>query len=113
MESLRLAVQGLALIYWNETGEPMDTFPRSIVDFVVEYAINRCHFPTNFTESNKVSVMEKYKTSLAMACVDVFAKAGAEGERTHSENGISRTYSNAYIDNKLLADLPNYVSVYK
>lgn len=112
MDELKLAVQGLALTYWTETGETMETFPRSIVDFVVEYAINRCHFPTTFTEEKKVSVMEKYKTSLAMACVDVLAKAGAEGEKTHSENGIARTYSSSYIDTKLLSGLPNYVSVY-
>lgn len=113
MSELRLAVQKLALSYWNETGEIMESFPLSIVDFVIEYATNRCHFPANFTESDRVNVMERYKTSLAMACIDVFVKAGAEGERMHSENGISRTYSSAYIDNKLLTDLPNYVSVFK
>lgn len=111
VNELRNAIQLQAKTYWNESGdnEQITEFPASIVDFVLEYAINNCHFPQHFDDNKILAVMEKYKTSLAMACVDVYAKAGAEGEFTHSENGITRQYSNSYIDSRLLRQLPNYV----
>lgn len=112
MEQLRLAIQTLAKTYWNETGDgTIETFPMSIVGFVIEYAIGQCHFPSYFDEAKKVAIMNNFQHSLAMACVDMYAKAGAEGEKSHSENGIARTYSDSYIDPKLLDKLPNYVGI--
>ena len=114
MDELKNNIRLLALEYWNETAgteDRMETFPLSIVSFVLEYAIGCCHFPSYFNTDKKVTVMNEFQNSLAMACVDVYAKAGAEGEKTHSENGISRTYSSSYIDSKLLSKLPNYVTV--
>ena len=111
MEELRLAVQQLAKTYWNETGDELEVFPMSIVAFVIEYAIGRCHFPPSYTQDKTIEVMSKFENSLAMACVDVYSKAGAEGEKSHSENGVARTYSDSYIDQNLLAQLPNYVTV--
>ena len=37
--------------------------------------------------------------------VDLWAKAGAEGETSHSENGISRSWSNAWISEELLSEV--------
>lgn len=113
MNGLKEAIQALALVYWNETGdgENLETFPMSIVGFVLEYAMGYCHFPSHFDEAKKVSVMNNFQNSLAMACVDVYSKAGAEGETAHSENGISRTYKDSYIDPNLFNGLPNYVTV--
>lgn len=112
MEELRLAVQNLAKEYWIESSDDsMELFPMSIVRFVIEYAINNCHFPDNYSEETIASVMSKFENSLAMACVDVYSKAGAEGEKSHSENGIARTYEDSYIDQNLLSPLPNYVKV--
>lgn len=36
---------------------------------------------------------------------DLWAKSGAEGETSHSENGISRTWSNAWISEELLSEV--------
>lgn len=112
MIELKAAIQALALDYWNESGdEELESFPLSIVDFVIEYAINQCHFPKSFTDAEILATMDKFKSSLAMACIDIYSKAGAEGEKSHSENGIARTYSDSYIDTNLLDKLPNYVTV--
>ena len=35
---------------------------------------------------------------------DLYAKAGAEGETSHSENGVSRAYSNAWVSEELLSE---------
>lgn len=34
--------------------------------------------------------------------VEMFSKRGAEGETSHSENGISRTYENGHVSTSLL-----------
>ncbi len=115
MDELKNDVRMLALEYWNEsagvTDSGMEQFPLSIVAFVLEYAIGYCHFPPHFSEEKKAAIMTNFKNSLAMACVDMYAKAGAEGEKTHNENGVQRTYNDSYIDKNLLDKLPNYVTV--
>lgn len=106
-------VRGKAKDYVTETGEAMEAFPLSIVDFVIEHISQNCHFPSHFTEKNIVSDLSKGKNTLAMACVDVYAKAGAEGQTGHSEPGVSRTYKSAWITSDLLSNFPNYVTILK
>lgn len=115
MDSLVEYIKAKALSYWNETAddtEKIDSFPLSIVDYVIEYAMNQCHFPSHFTEEHIVDVLTKHRNTLAMACVDVYSKAGAEGEKMHVENGISRTYDDAWVSKRLTNNLPNYVKVF-
>ena len=111
MSELTAYVAEKAKLYLEETDEVIDKFPTSIVDFVIEYVSNACHFPSNFKESNIVSDLSKGKNSLAMACVDIYAKAGAEGEISHSEPSISRTYDSSWITFDLISNFPNYVTI--
>lgn len=104
-------VQKKALSYVADTGEVLDKFPISIVDFVIEHISQNCHFPSHFTEKNIVSELSKGKNTLAMACVDVYAKAGAEGQKSHSENGVSRTYDSSWISPSIYSAFPNYVEI--
>ena len=97
--------------YLEETGETIEKFPASIVDFVIEYVSNNCNFPQHFKEDNIVADLEKGKTSLAMACVDIYAKVGAEGQTSHGENGISRSYQSSWITFDIVSHFPNYVKV--
>ena len=112
IQELTTYVSEKAKSYLEETGETTEKFPQSIVDFVIEYATEQCHFPKNFTENQKTAVLEKHKNALAMACNDVYSRAGAEGQTGHSENGISRSYDSAWISPKLLSGLPNYVGIF-
>lgn len=100
-----------ARMYLEETGEVVQKFPISIVDFVIEYVTNECHFPKHFTERNIVYDLERGKNSLAMACVDIYAKAGGEGQTSHSENSVSRSYQSAWITFDLISNFPNYVTI--
>ena len=111
IDELTSYVAEKARLYWEETGDKIENFPTSIVDFVIEYASNGCHFPSHFKESNIVADLEKGKNSLAMACVDVYAKAGAEGQKSHSENGVSRTYDSSWISPSIYNAFPNYVTI--
>lgn len=97
--------------YLEETGEIVVKFPMSIVDFVIEYASSGCHFPSHFNEENIVFDLSRGKNSLAMACVDIYSKIGAEGQKSHSENGVSRAYDSSWITFDLLSNFPNYVTV--
>lgn len=111
IDELTSYVAEKARLYWEETGDKIENFPTSIVDFVIEYASNGCHFPSHFNERNIVADLEKGKNSLAMACVDVYARAGIEGQKGHSENGVSRTYDSSWITFDLLSHFPNYVQI--
>lgn len=110
-DELNQYVAEKAKSYLSETDTQIEKFPQSIVDFVVEYAIECCHFPNWYTEERKVGVLAQYKTSLAMACNDVFSKTGAEGQVGHNENGTSRTYETSWITPRLLCGLPNFANV--
>ena len=104
-------VRGKALEYITETGETVTEFPLSIVEFVIENISSNCHFPSHFTEKNIVSDLSKGKTTLAMACIEVYAKAGAEGQKSHNENSILRTYDSTWISSSFYSSFPNYVKI--
>lgn len=111
MNELTNYVSEKAKQYVEENEGKLDKFPISIVDFVIEYATNECHFPKNFTERDIVYDLERGKNSLAMACVDIYAKVGAEGQTSHGENGVSRSYQKSWITFDLISNFPNYVGV--
>ena len=108
-EELTAYVSDKAKQYLVETGTTLEKYPSSIVDFVIEYAVSSCNFPKGFSDEKRVAILELHKNSLAMACNDVFAKTGAEGQTGHNENSISRSYDSSWITPKLLSGLPNYV----
>lgn len=115
MDELKQYVSGKSTSYWNKTadaGQQIDKMPESIIDFVVEYFFNSSRFPRRYTDDKKAAIMRQYANAMAMACVEVYGKAGAEGQLSHSENSVSRGYEAAWISNKLIADLPNYVDFF-
>ena len=111
MEELKLYVKNKAKEYLEETGESIDAFPTSIVDFVIECFSNS--LPSNLMEEQVLADIKRCKNAMAMACVEVYSKAGAEGQASHSENGISRAYEKTWISNSLFYGLPNYAKVIK
>lgn len=111
MAELEKYVSEKAKEYWEETGSAINSFPNSIVEFVIEYVCNNCHFPDHFAEKDIVSVLEKGKNSLVMACVDIHSKAGADGQTMHVENGITRMYKSSWITFDLISNFPNYVKI--
>ena len=111
IQTLTTSVQTKALAYMTESGETLQSFPSSIVDFVVEYAINESHFPTDYTDEQIGTRLSRCTNALAMACIEVYSRVGGEGEKAHSENAISRTYDGAWISSRLHDVLPNFVGV--
>jgi hypothetical protein len=58
-----------------------------------------------------LTIPRKYNTLLLDIAVEMYNKQGAEGETSHSENGISRSYENAYISQTLLSQIIPYGNV--
>lgn len=48
----------------------------------------------------------QYRCALA-----IYSKDGADGQLSHSENGISRTYGSEGIPKELLTEIPPYIGV--
>ena len=46
-----------------------------------------------YPEDEKTKAVEKYRDTIFEAAVYYWAKQGADGESSHSENSISRTYN--------------------
>lgn len=65
-------------------------------------AINARRFPfEDFPEE----LEPRYLDLQLRIAADLFAKEGAEGETSHSENGVSRAYSNAWVSEELLSEV--------
>ena len=111
INTLTTTVRTKALAYITENGETINSFPQSIADFVVEYAINESHFPADYTEDQIATRLGRCVNALAMACIEVYSRVGGEGEKAHSENAINRTYDGAWISTRLHDVLPNFVGV--
>jgi hypothetical protein len=47
----------------------------------------------------------RYEDLQIRIAVEMFAKRGAEGETSHSENGVSRSYSSASVSEELLREI--------
>ena len=50
-------------------------------------------------------IEDKYKDLQIRIAVEMYNKRGAEGETSHSENGISRSYSSANVSEELLREI--------
>ena len=58
--------------------------------------------------------LEPQYVDLQYRCaVDIYNKAGAEGQLTHGENGISRSWESAWISEQLLQEVTPYLGVPK
>ena len=50
-------------------------------------------------------IENRYKDLQIRIAVEMFNKQGAEGQLSHSENGVSRTYSSAGVSEELLREI--------
>lgn len=68
----------------------------SLSDLTVTLAIEKFsqirNYPASWDETKKLEDMKKNISTIAMAAIEIDSKDGAEGQLSHSENGISRGY---------------------
>ena len=65
-------------------------------------AINARRYPC---EEPPDDLEKRYENLQLRIAIELYNKQGAEGESAHSENGISRTYSSAWISEELLSEV--------
>ena len=74
----------------------LGSFDDQYLQFEIDAAIaqiNRCR---RFTPTNKNKYDTKYEYLIIPMCVAAIAKIGAEGQNSHSENGIQRVYGSSF-----------------
>lgn len=76
-----------------------------------ESAILCRRFP--FGYENGTALPEQYHDLKLRIAMDLYNKIGAEGQLTHTENGVQRTYESGWISESLLREVTPMVGVRK
>lgn len=58
-------------------------------------------------------VEPRYKDWQLRCALDMYNRLGAEGQLTHNENGINRSYGAEWVSNQLLREITPYCGVVK
>ena len=72
-----------------------DEFDDEYISYEIDKAIaeiNRCR---RFTPAGTKRYDEKYEYLIIPFCISAIAKIGAEGQLSHTENGVSRSYGSS------------------
>ena len=85
-----------------------DSLARFILEDAGEIVLNTL-YPTR--RPANAEVPERYDSLQVQIAMEIFSKRGAEGENSHSENGISRHYESSWISPTLLHQIVPYVSI--
>lgn len=64
-----------------------------LLEYEVDRAIAEINKCRRFTPTDTVLCDKKYESLIIPLCVSAFSKSGAEGQTSHSENGIVRNYT--------------------
>lgn len=75
-----------------------------------ESAILARRFPFGYDEETTVLPVAYDDLKIRIA-IDLFNKIGAEGQLSHSENGVQRTYESSWISESLLQEVTPRVGV--
>ncbi len=76
-----------------------------------EAAIMARRFPFGYDDDTEMP--EQYSDLQLRIAMDLYNKIGAEGQLSHSENGVQRTYESSWISESLLAEVVPKVGVAK
>jgi hypothetical protein len=59
-------------------------------------------------DDTKTTIPERYQTKQVEIALFLYNKRGAEGEVSHNENGMNRTYENADVPESLMRGITPY-----
>lgn len=90
MEDFITEIKALTTAYIDDTDFTVSTLS---VSLAIEKFSDIRNYASSLTDDQKLADMEKHKQKIAMASVEIESKNGTEGQVNHSENGISRGYS--------------------
>lgn len=90
------------------TEENDDTVISLFLKMSEQIVLNRL-YPYETAEEKRVW-LEKYDMTQCRIASYLLNKRGAEGEKAHSEGGISRTYTSADVPNDLISEITPFAS---
>lgn len=92
---------------------PYGDWPTKAVPVVDEEGNQVYDEDDNPVMTEETYVEPRYQDLQFRIAMDIFNKKGAEGEMSHSANGISRTYNGAWVSEQLLQEIVPYCGVIK
>lgn len=76
-----------------------------------ETAIMTRRFPFGYDDDAEFP--DRYRDLQIRIAMDMYNRIGAEGQMSHSENGVQRTYESSWISESLLSEIVPIVGVAK
>lgn len=76
-------------------GDEVGETDKPVLLILIQRAIRKVcakRYPFGYTDTEKETAVKRYRDTIFAVVVYYWAKQGAEGESSHSENGISRAY---------------------
>lgn len=71
----------------------LETYDDQVLQYEIKRAINEINRCRRFTPTDEKPYDKKYEDLIVPLCVSSLAKIGAEGQTSHSENGVIRAYN--------------------
>ena len=99
----------------TRTGEDDDAILEDCIESAKSAILSRRFpygdYPTN--EDGKTYIEERYVDLQYRIALDLYYRIGSEGQLSHSENGIRRSYESSWISEELLSEITPYCGVAK
>lgn len=77
-----------------------------------EKKVIKTRHPFGSTDTQKSKALEDYEDNVDNIYVYLWNKQGVEGQISHNENGINRTYESAGIPSSFLSDIVPIVKIF-
>lgn len=91
---------------------PSDAALEFYVDSAAEIVLNKAFPFGGFNAELKAKAIQRYSNILVRIAYTLIAKQGAEGETSHSENGVSRHYESADVPRSMLDQITPFCKGY-
>ncbi len=91
----------------NISGESEDTLLVTLLSISAQKILDRV-YPY---DAEKTEVPTRYHTKQVEIAVYLYNKRGAEGQTSHNENGINRSYESADVPESLMRGITPFVGV--
>lgn len=99
-DEIKQKISDYTKVYFEASGEKIsDAYISMLIDMLVEKYMDVRSYPNTWSDSDKendvIDYFESHAARVASKIPEIYGRMGAEGETSHSENGINRTFGNA------------------
>lgn len=77
-----------------------------------EKKVLKARYPYGATDSQKAKALTDYSDNVESIFVYLYNKQGVEGQTSHNENGINRSYESAGIPSSFVDDIVPFVDAF-